>query len=105
MKKLTILILFFCFSIIINAQRNPEARNSVKYTISGKIIDKDTKQPLEYATVVLSSVKSKKITGGLSDKNGSFKIEVNEGVYNISVNLSLLKHINFPIKKFRLTLI
>lgn len=84
MKKFTIFILFFCFSIIINAQRNPEARNSVKYTISGKVIDKDTKQPLQYATVVLTSVKSKKVTGGLTDKDGNFNLEVNNDVYNIS---------------------
>ncbi len=86
-----VVTVFFCCQII-SAQR-PQAGNNQqgKVEIIGKIIDKDTKQPLEYATVVLIATKSKKVTGGLTAKNGSFKIEVNKGVYDISIEFISFK--------------
>jgi hypothetical protein len=42
--------------------------------ISGKIIDKNTKQPLPYVTVSVL-VDSKIITGGITQENGSFSIK------------------------------
>jgi len=53
--------------------------------ISGKIIDQETKQSLEYATVVLKNLSTKKITGGVSTKNGTFKIKAEKGTYDISI--------------------
>ena len=80
--KIKIAIIFLLLSITLHAQR--PTTNVKKYVITGKVIDKDTKQPLEYATIVLTSVKSKKVTGGLTDKDGNFNVEVNNGVYKIS---------------------
>ena len=89
--KLIAVVVFFFYQTV-EAQR-PQARSNQQelIEISGKVIDEDTKQPLEYATVVLTSVKSKKVTGGLTDKNGGFKIEVNKGVYNISIEFISFK--------------
>ncbi len=89
--KLIAVVVFFVYQTV-EAQR-PQARSNQQelIEISGKVIDEDTKQPLEYATVVLTSVKSKKVTGGLTDKNGGFKIEVNKGVYNISIEFISFK--------------
>ena len=87
-----IAVLVFFFYQIAEAQRpqgNPNQQETIE--ISGKVIDEDTKQPLEYATVVLTSVKSKKVTGGLTDKNGGFKIEVSKGVYDISIEFISFK--------------
>ncbi len=81
MYKTIVFIILFWFPFSINAQQ-PSFQ---KFRISGKIIDKDTQQPLEYATIVLTSLRSKKVTGGLTDGNGEFDIEVNRGMYNISV--------------------
>lgn len=79
-KKILILILF-CISFSINAQQ----RDTQTFQISGKIIDDETKQPLEYATVVLTSLKTKKVTGGMTDSKGGFNFEVSGGMYDISI--------------------
>ena len=57
--------LFFLFSFSIVAQQ--------EITISGQVLDNDTKQPLEYATIVFSSPKDKSIiTGGITGVDGKF---------------------------------
>lgn len=54
--------------------------------ISGKVIDSDSGQPLEYATFVLQNANSPdKVTGGITDTSGIFEIEASPGTYNISV--------------------
>jgi len=70
-----------------------------KFQISGKIIDKETQQPLEYATIVLTSIRSKKVTGGMTDSNGTFNFEVNRGMYNISIEFISFKTHHIPNKK------
>ncbi|MCF6347504.1 MAG: TonB-dependent receptor family protein [Flavobacteriaceae bacterium] len=93
MKKIVVLFLFFGFTISAQQKAIP------KFQITGKIIDKETQQPLEYATVVLTSVRSKKVTGGLTDSKGEFNIEVARGMYNISVEFISFKTYHIPNKK------
>ncbi|HLV46475.1 MAG TPA: outer membrane beta-barrel family protein [Flavobacterium sp.] len=53
-------------------------------TISGKIIDKDTKQPLEYANVIFqSTTDANYITGETADANGDFTFEVRPDIYEV----------------------
>ncbi len=60
-----IIQLFFC--AVVSAQLKPNT------TISGKIFDKSTKEPLEYATITLISKQSGKIiTGTISNVKGVF---------------------------------
>ena len=55
-----------------------------KIIISGKIIEKNNKTPLEYATVTFkNSTNSKQIFGGISDSKGDFSIEIQPGSYDI----------------------
>ena len=55
-----------------------------KIIISGKIIEKNNKTPLEYATVTFkNSTNPKQIFGGISDSNGDFSIEIEPGIYDI----------------------
>ena len=55
-----------------------------KIIISGKIIEKNNKTPLEYATVTFkNSTNPKQIFGGISDSNGDFSIEIEPGSYDI----------------------
>jgi outer membrane receptor protein involved in Fe transport len=95
MYKTILFILLFSLSFLINAQQT----TFQKFQISGKIIDKDTGQPLEYATIVLTSLRSKKVTGGLTDSNGEFDIEVNRGMYNISIEFISFKTHHIPNKR------
>lgn len=64
-----------------HAQQN---QKSIK--ITGKILDSDSGQPLEYATFVLQKADDpNQITGGITDPSGSFEIETAPGTYNIRV--------------------
>lgn len=56
--------------------------NPAKKAIKGKVIDAATKQGLEYATITLFSLQdSAMVTGGITDFEGSFKIEAVAGLY------------------------
>jgi outer membrane receptor protein involved in Fe transport len=62
-----IIQIFFC--IAVNAQSKPNG------TISGKVSDKSTNQPLEYATIsIISKQSGKTITGTIADSKGGFVI-------------------------------
>ncbi|WP_299109831.1 outer membrane beta-barrel family protein [uncultured Tenacibaculum sp.] len=84
MKHITILLLFI--SSIAFAQRpNFKGKNIPKITLTGKVVETNTKQALEYATIVLTHAKSKRVTGGVTDEQGNFSIEIPKGKYDIKV--------------------
>tara|TARA_R110002110_G_scaffold126378_2_gene304953 strand:+ start:1512 stop:3932 length:2421 start_codon:yes stop_codon:yes gene_type:complete len=65
------------------------------FSISGKVIDKDTKEPLEYATIVLKNLKNNKLSGGVTDNKGEFYINIAGGTYDISVEFISFKTVSF----------
>ncbi|WP_066222419.1 outer membrane beta-barrel family protein [Formosa haliotis] len=74
---LSLLFLISCFSI--------QAQSGKEVKISGVVIDKDTNEPLEYATVAFkNSADDSIVTGGITDTSGKFNISVPEGTYNVS---------------------
>ncbi|MCK0189319.1 outer membrane beta-barrel family protein [Arenibacter sp. F20364] len=71
-------------SLIGYAQGGQAPQKPIK--ITGTVLDQETDQPLEYATLVLQSVRNpEKVTGGITDVNGKFEVETAPGNYNISV--------------------
>ncbi|WP_299248361.1 outer membrane beta-barrel family protein [uncultured Lacinutrix sp.] len=55
------------------------------FTITGKILEKETNIPLEWATVVVSNpTDGKIITGGTANENGAFNFNVAAGTYNFT---------------------
>ncbi len=63
-----------------------------KVTITGKVFDKTTKQPLEYATIIFQdTAKKKPVTGGITNGQGEFSIVVDADVYNIKVEFISFK--------------
>ncbi|MBJ2173175.1 TonB-dependent receptor [Aureibaculum sp. A20] len=93
MQKLkNILSLFILTSIAftLNAQQKVE--------ITGTVIDQDTNQPLEYATIVLRPTNGDQVTGGLTDENGKFNVEAKKGTYNISIEFISFKTYSLPKK-------
>jgi len=84
MKRLfPIALLLLTFTI--NAQR-PEGGRPEPIKITGTVLDNDTNQPLEYATLVLQSIRNpERVTGGITDANGKFEVETIPGRYNVSV--------------------
>ncbi len=69
-------------------------------TVTGIVLDQDTNKPLEYATVSFYNQKQQKIvTGGITDINGKFSIEVNTGVYDVNIEFISFKTKTLPKQK------
>ena len=91
-------VLFLSISISFFAQNRPEAK---KIQISGKILDKNSKKPLDYATITLINAnKSSDVNGGITNDKGEFDIEINAGIYNIKIDYISYKP--FEIKQKQL---
>ncbi|UPT71415.1 MAG: TonB-dependent receptor [Flavobacterium sp. JAD_PAG50586_2] len=88
MKKL-FTILIIGFSSILVAQ---EASKTV--TINGKVIEKNTALPLEFATITFHNPSDNTIAAGtITDDKGNFTIKTNAGNYTIKVEFIGLKSI------------
>ncbi|TXD52927.1 TonB-dependent receptor [Polaribacter sp. IC066] len=59
------------------------------------MIDARSRQPLEYATIVLRNSETQKISGGITDEKGMFNIKTPKGTYEISA-----EYISFKSKKY-----
>ncbi|MEA1786286.1 TonB-dependent receptor [Arenibacter sp. GZD96] len=89
MKKL-ILLTLFTIPFILTAQRPGGqgfgGQGPKLITLTGTVLDQEYGVPLEYATLVLQSVRDpERITGGITDADGKFSVETMAGVYNIRV--------------------
>ena len=93
-SKLTCLLLLFGVIFYSSAQINPN-KNLKKINLVGKVIDKETRQPLEYATISLTNLKNpENFQGGISDVDGNFNIKVSPGVYLLTIEfISFKKYI------------
>lgn len=86
MKKL--LLSFLLLNTITTIAQRPQGQGNRPdpIKITGKVIDTDTGQPLEYATLILQRTKNpERITGGITDAFGLFEVETFPGVYNIRI--------------------
>jgi len=55
-------------------------------SVTGTVLDQETNQPLEYATLVLQSIENpEKVNGGITDIDGKFNVQTAPGNYKISV--------------------
>ncbi len=77
---------FLLISFLSFAQRPSGSYGSFqKATIEGRVIDKETKQALEYATITFTNKRnSSLLQGGITDNNGIFKVDVFPGMYDVS---------------------
>ena len=97
MAKPLVLLITFCIFTVFGFAQRPEQK---EVTISGHIIDKETKQPLEYATIAFFSKRQNKIvTGGITDTKGNFNIPVQTGTYDITIEYISFKTITIPNRK------
>ena len=90
---ITLLCLFI--TTITFAQR-PESKT---VTISGKIVEKGSNLPLEYATVVIIDRNDKIITGGITDTKGYYSIEIASGVYTVQYEFISYKTVKMNNQK------
>jgi len=88
MKKL---LFFLCLlgTIFTVSAQNTSAK---KVTITGKVFEKSTNQPLEYATIIFQdTAKKRSVTGGITNAKGVFSIEVEADVYDITIEFISFK--------------
>ncbi len=70
--------------------------------ITGTVIDSDTGERLEYATLVLQSIRNPdRVTGGLTDINGQFAVETFPGQYNVRIEHISYKTYELKTQDFR----
>jgi outer membrane receptor protein involved in Fe transport len=92
MNKKLILALFLLVSLL--SFKSIAQAGQREVTITGKVIDKETNEPLEYATIAFFSKQENKIvTGGITDTSGNFSIPVATGTYDISIEFISFKKI------------
>ncbi|MFH6967797.1 TonB-dependent receptor domain-containing protein [Flavobacterium sp. FlaQc-28] len=92
MKKIKFaVILVLLFTSFYNyAQQGPPAKNKVKVT--GKVLEKVSKQPLEYATISITAPNDTKvIAGGITNPKGEFDVAVAPGTYDIKIEFISFK--------------
>ena len=78
-------LLLFCTPLVAQVP-GPAPINSgtadQKFAIAGKVVEAETKAPLEFATITIFNEKdSTLVTGTVTEKNGTFVIEVKPGRY------------------------
>ena len=73
-----------------------KSNTSNSIIISGKVIDSKSKQPLEYATIIIKNTVTKDISGGVTNLDGSFSIEIPKATYTIDVAFISFQSIKFP---------
>ena len=95
MNKTSLFFVVFTFTILNVFGQKPQNN---QLPIVGKIIDSNTKEPLEYATIVLKNQKTKQLSGGITDEKGNFNISINPGTYDISFEFISFKTLKISNK-------
>ncbi|MBN2521394.1 MAG: carboxypeptidase-like regulatory domain-containing protein, partial [Bacteroidales bacterium] len=93
LKNTIMLIILTCFMGVLNAQ-------DYRQTVKGKIIDKESHTPIEFATVSLTNTTF--ISGTITNKNGDFKIE-NVPVGRVTLHISFVGYETITISNLEVT--
>ena len=95
MNKISLFFITFALTFLSVFSQKPQ-NNQI--SITGNIIDSNTKEPLEYATVVLNNLETKQLSGGITDEKGNFTIKIIPGAYDISFEFISFKTIKISKK-------
>ena len=90
--KFKLAILFLLATTFLLAQ-NPEKK---QITVKGTVLEEGTNYPLEYSTVSFINKQGKTVTGGITDLEGNYKIEIPEGVYTVKYEFISYKSKEVP---------
>ena len=94
-----LILVFSIFISLLSLKSIAQASGQREVTITGKVFDKETNQPLEYATVAFFDKQENKIvTGGITDPSGNFSIPVPAGTYDVTIEFISFKTITLPNK-------
>ncbi len=89
MVKYIFAIIFSLVSVVLFSQNEQE-----NVVINGSVFDAETHMKLQYITVTVQDIESKKIVSDLTDKDGKFELRIPKGKYYfITSSLSFESHI------------
>lgn len=60
-------------------------------TVTGKVVEEGSKQPLEFTNVIIQTPDNVTVAGGLTDQKGEYSLEVKPGIYNIKFDFISFK--------------
>lgn len=99
MTKIKSLLLLFLLPIAIFAQNIPDSK---KIKITGTIVEKISKQPLEYATITFINSKNAKIIGGgITNTKGEFDISITPGNYTAKAEFISFKPFEIKTQNYQ----
>lgn len=86
-EKASVLFILLTFSSPVHGQQKPIAPDSG--TITGSVFDQETKEPIEFANVILFTKRdSTEVTGAVTDKAGKFTLTgIKSGSYFLHVQI------------------
>ncbi|WP_299120283.1 outer membrane beta-barrel family protein [uncultured Tenacibaculum sp.] len=92
-----LLILLTVFSVNLFAQM-PKSKLPKPGSVSGKVVDQTTKEPLPYVNIIIKDTANKILTGGITNDNGTFSIKnIPEGKNIVEVQFIGYKTVSKPI--------
>ena len=98
MKKIHYALLFLILITSLNNYAQDGSAKKIK--ITGKVIEKISKQPLEYATItILNPNNPKAVAGGITDDKGTFSVDVVPGIYTVKIEFISFKPLLLNEKK------
>ena len=98
MNKVYLFLLLTSFYLFSqqNSGGNFQGYANMNFKVSGLVIDSETSEPLEYATISLKAKNNPdKVFGGITDENGKFSVDVNPGMYDLTIDyISFISYSN-----------
>ncbi|MGD2035060.1 MAG: TonB-dependent receptor [Bacteroidales bacterium] len=92
--KRTITSFFWLFILqVVFSQAAPSEKN---FRLVGKVVDRSTGSPLEFATISVYTADSVLVTGGLAGSDGTFAIDLKPGAYYAEIQFISYKKSSFP---------
>ena len=98
MNKSHLFLLLISFPVFsqLTTDNNFRESSNITFEVSGLVIDSETSEPLEYASI---SIKAKdnleKVFEGVTDENGKFSVNVEPGVYHLIIDyISFISYSN-----------
>jgi outer membrane receptor for ferrienterochelin and colicins len=96
--KITFILSLLLLSVTAFAQNGPDGK---KVTLTGTVTDGTTKEPLEFANIVIQNAAGNTMGGGLTDDKGKYNVQIAPGTYNIIFTFFSYK--NFTLQNREIT--
>ncbi|MFP9115123.1 TonB-dependent receptor domain-containing protein [Flavobacterium sp. RHBU_3] len=87
----TFLLVFMLMAFTGFAQSPAQRGGGGTVKVTGKVMEQDSKQPLEFTNVIIQTTDNVTVAGGLTDANGQYSLEVKPGTYNIKFDFISFK--------------